>query len=90
MPSTPHAQTAEAWGGALAVRLLCNGPRTAGASTVAGDNLAVVRFGAAHGRLRRQAMARPLAAPLAEAARRGVTMVWQAVRRHLNTAADDI
>eukprot|EP00969_Alexandrium_andersonii_P348676 15417507-Alexandrium_andersonii.AAC.1 len=35
-------------------------------------------------------MARPLAAPLAEAARRGVAMVWQAVRRHLNTAADDI
>eukprot|EP00969_Alexandrium_andersonii_P214667 9480627-Alexandrium_andersonii.AAC.1 len=35
-------------------------------------------------------MARLLAAPLAEAAWRGVTMVWQAVRRHLNTEADDI
>eukprot|EP00969_Alexandrium_andersonii_P021185 925039-Alexandrium_andersonii.AAC.1 len=62
MPATPHAQTAEAWGGALAVRLLRNGPWESGPSTVAGNNLAVARFGAAHGRLRRQAMARPLAA----------------------------
>eukprot|EP00969_Alexandrium_andersonii_P325584 14385862-Alexandrium_andersonii.AAC.1 len=35
-------------------------------------------------------MARPLSAPLAEAAWRGVALVWQAVRRHLNTAADDL
>eukprot|EP00969_Alexandrium_andersonii_P291197 12872788-Alexandrium_andersonii.AAC.1 len=35
-------------------------------------------------------MARPLAAPLAETAWRGVATVWQAVRRHLDKEADNI
>eukprot|EP00969_Alexandrium_andersonii_P206845 9138072-Alexandrium_andersonii.AAC.1 len=35
-------------------------------------------------------MARPMAEPLAEAAWQGARLVWQAVRRHLNTAANEI
>eukprot|EP00969_Alexandrium_andersonii_P111880 4941419-Alexandrium_andersonii.AAC.1 len=53
-----------------------------------GDNLGVVRFGAAHARLRRQAMMRPLCDPLGTAAWRGVRLEWQTVRRHLNEEAD--
>jgi len=59
LPGTRNSQVAEAWGLRLAcLLLLMEGGRTAGVrgATIAGDNLAVIRYGAAQGRLHRPGM----------------------------------
>ena len=53
-----------------------------------GDNLAVVRYCAAQGRLRRPAMQAVVEPGLAALSRGGWDVAWQAVRRRLNVAAD--
>ena len=52
------------------------------------DNLAVIRYCAAQGRLRRPAMQAVVEPGLAALERGGWHVAWQAVRRRLNMAAD--
>ena len=56
---------------------------------IVGDNLGVVRYGAEKGKLRKADMHRPLARSLADAAEKGWQLMWRAVRRRLNHAADE-
>ena len=89
LPSTAHAQEAEAWGCRLALEMLeAVQPRLRQACIV-GDNLAVVRYGAGHCRLRRVHMQALLEPGLARIARAGWAFDWFAVRRRLNGDADD-
>ena len=55
---------------------------------VSGDNLAVVRYCAGTGRLRREAMYARLDYRLGALLSRGWRLEWRAVRRRLNRAAD--
>ena len=87
LPGEPHAQVAEAWGAKLAVDLLTAHAPGDRRAQVIGDNLAVVRYGAERGALRRPGMHGPLAAALARAAEKGWHLSWTAVRRRLNEAA---
>ena len=88
LPGEPHAQVAEAWGGKLSTDLLTTLAPADRRAHVIGDNLAVVRYGAERGALRRPGMHGPLAASLARAAEKGWHLAWTAVRRRLNKAAD--
>ena len=55
---------------------------------MSGDNLAVVRYGAGQGMLRREAMFSRLDGRLGALLSRGWDIQWRAVRRRLNRAAD--
>ena len=55
---------------------------------IAGDNLAVIRYGAAQGRLHRPEMQGILEGVLARLAAAGWNLGWLAMRRCFNTAAD--
>eukprot|EP00969_Alexandrium_andersonii_P177197 7835859-Alexandrium_andersonii.AAC.1 len=63
-------------------------PRPPRPFTIVGDNLGVVRYAAAAGRLRRAPLCAVLEGPLGDASARGVHIAWQAVRRRFNKAAD--
>ena len=89
LPDVPHAQEAEAAGcGAALDLLLHQGRRLPRRAIISGDNLAVVRYGAGLGRLRRDAMFSRLDGRLGALLCRGWTLTWRAVRRRLNSAAD--
>ena len=88
IPWNATAQMAEAMGCCAALSLLRRargGPRRA---RIVGDNLAVVRYGAATASLCAVPQQAVLEVALAEAYVAGWHLEWQAVRRHLNTAAD--
>ena len=53
LPGVQCSQTAEAWGACAALDLLGRTSSARRCARVCGDNLAVVRFGASQGRLRR-------------------------------------
>ena len=88
LPQEPYAQVAEAWGGKLGLDLLTACQADTRIARVIGDNLGVIRYGAERAALRNPAIHRPLATALAEAAEKGWTVHWRAVRRRLNKAAD--
>ena len=90
LPDVQHAQEAEAWGCCVALELLEAANPEIRRARVAGDNLAVVRYCAAEGRLRRPAMQCLLGGPLARLATGGWAVDWLAVRRRLNRAADEL
>ena len=54
----------------------------------AGDNLAVIRYGAATASLRAITQQAVMEVSLADVYLLGWRLDWQAVRRHLNTASD--
>ena len=88
IPRGASAQLAEAHGCCAALALLRRaqgGPRRA---RVVGDNLAVIRYGAATAALRATPQQAILEVALAAAYANGWRLEWQAVRKHLNTAAD--
>ena len=90
IPWDASAQVAEAVGCRTALGLLLDLPTEQRCARMVGDNIAVVRYGAGHARLRRIDMQGHLEHSLQEAYRRGWTFHWQAVRRRLNGSADDL
>ena len=88
LPGTSCSQTAEAWGCRLAIDLLRACRATCRQVRVSGDNLAVVRFCAAQGRLRRPDMQAVIEPGLMRLCSEAWRVTWQAVRRRLNMAAD--
>jgi len=91
LPGIRNSQVAEAWGLRLAcLLLLMEGGQASGlrSATIAGDNLAVIRYGAAQGRLHRPEMQGLLEQVLARLALSGWELNWLAMRRCFNTAAD--
>ena len=88
IPSQHYAAYAEAFGCRTALIWLVARGGYARAARVAGDNLAVVRYCAQVGRLRRLAIQRLLEASLANVYARGWCLDWVAVRRILNKEAD--
>ena len=89
LPAEEHAQVAETWGAVAAIELLTYVPLHA-AALISGDNLNIVRYCAAAGRLRRPHLALPLTRPLADLALTTRTVQWQAVPRRVNKEADSI
>ena len=87
-PSVEHAQTAEAVGCAAALDLVAQRGAALRAAKIIGDNLAVVRYGAAQGRLRRPQMQQVLAGRLAALHERGLDLSRAAVRRRLIAEAE--
>ena len=89
LPGGADSQEAEAWGARAALSLAAHelGADVA-APTVAGDNLAVVRYCAGNGRLLRPELHRLLDPGLNAAAAAGRAPGWLAVRRRHNQAAD--
>ena len=88
IPWNATAQMAEAMGCCAALALLRRaqgGPRRA---RIVGDNLAVIRYGAATASLSAIPQQAVLEVALIDAYTAGWRLEWQAVRRHLNTAAD--
>ena len=90
MPGEQHAQIAEARAAAAGLDLLLSQSPDTRYAAVAGDNLAVVRFCCAQGRLRQPAMHQLLDPRLSTAHERGWVLDWQAVRRRLNCEADEV
>ena len=88
LPAETSAQIAEAWGCRVALDLLLQVLADDRSARVSGDNLAVVRFCADQGRLRRPSMQAALAPALARVLGTGWGIEWLAVRRRLNQAAD--
>ena len=88
LPGVEHAQTAEAEGCAAALDLLAKCEATLRATRATGDNLAVVRYCAAQGRLRRPQMQQTLAGRQAALHERGWDLSWAAARRRLNAEAE--
>ena len=89
LPAVPFAQEAEAAGCGAALRLLLDhAPVGHRRAIVSGDNLAVVRYGAGAGRLKKEAMFARLDGSLGAFLCRGWSLAWRAVRRRLNKAAD--
>ena len=88
LPGEAFAQVAEAWGAKLALGLLSTMSTDERRARIIGDNLAVVRYGAERGALRRPGMQGLLAPALAQTAEKGWHLSWTAVRRRLNKAAD--
>ena len=86
LPSVEYAQVAEAWGGRLALLALLRAGGTGFSAQVAGDNLAVVRYGAAEGFLSQPAMAATMAGPLSRCATSAISLTWLAVRRRRKAA----
>ena len=91
LPEVPYAQEAEAAGCGAALDLLLQvGRHATRRVVVSGDNLAVVRYAAGVGRLRREAMFARLDGRLGSLLSRGWHMAWRAVRRRLNVAVDGL
>ena len=88
LPDEQHAQVAEAWGCAAAIKILMAHANCSSRILFAGDNLAVVRFAAAQGFLKRPSMAGPLHTYLSRLSLTGHLSTWIAVRRRHNKAAD--
>ncbi len=88
LPGVPHAQEAEAWGCAIALRLLSGLRPTSRLAVVVGDNLSVVRHAAGIQRLRRPAMHAVIDEGLRTAHASGWSITWWPVRRRLNAGAD--
>ena len=72
----------------MALELAAMELREGEAATIVGDNLAVVRYGAATGRLLRPELHAILDQPLGAAACTGRVARWMAVRRCYNAGAD--
>ena len=90
LPGVPHAQEAEAAGCGIGLGML-GAVETGGfplRAMIAGDNLAVVRYGAAAARPRRPEMAARTDDQLGRLLAAGWRISWRAVRRRLNRAAD--
>ena len=90
IPWDASAQVAEAHGCRAALRLLqvyAGGERRA---RVAGDNLAVIRYGAGTAGMRVTPQQALLEVALGETYTKGWDLDWQAVRRRLNTEADGL
>ena len=90
LPAEQHAQVAEAWGARLAVILLRLARPWGGVARIVGDNLAVVRYCAGRARLHRLNLQRVLEPALGALAVSGWRTHWLAVRRRLNSAADQL
>ena len=90
LPSEAWSPIAEAWGLRLALHLACRHVEAGHSLRVVGDNVAVVRFGAAQGRLRNPDHEALISPVLCEALVRGVRLSWAAVRRRYNRAADAV
>ena len=88
LPWDIGAQVAEAAGCRAALGLLAELRVPTRAARIVGDNLAVVRFGAGTGRLRRPQMQAQIDQSLAHVHAAGWRLQWIAVRRRLNQAAD--
>ena len=73
----------------MALRALCDAFQIPRRVRIVGDNLAVVRYCADAGRLRRPELRAILDADLARAACQGWRIEWVAVRRRHNTGADE-
>ena len=92
LPSCDDSMLGEAHAGCQGLSLLLSpvlpaGPRSA---RVVGDNLPVVRFGAASGRLRRVPQHAPLAETLGAVLAAGWQLTWNGVRRRYNEGADSL
>ena len=93
LPGVEHAQVAEAWGLRLACLLLLGARSAFGgekSALIAGDNLGVVRYGAAQGRLHRPEMQGILEQVLGQLAAAGWSPEWVAMRRAFNKTADEL
>jgi len=90
IPSHQHAAYAEAYGCYTALRWVVERGGDARTVRIAGDNLAVLRFCANVGRLRRPVLQGLLEGPLADAYARGWHIDWVAVRRRFNQEADGL
>ena len=89
LPQVPHAQEAEAGGCGEALDLLLgHNASTTRRVLISGDNMAVIRYCAGTGRLRREAMYARLDYRLGALLSRGWNIQWRAVRRRLNQEAD--
>jgi hypothetical protein len=88
LPHASNAQVAEAMGGRLAMNLLRASSAPRKSACVAGDNLQAVRFCAGTSRLHGSGLHEHLDQGLADLAVEGWSVVWHAVRRRLNRAAD--
>ena len=88
LPGTQLAVVAEAWGCRVGLDLLLQCQPSLRACRVVGDNLAVVRYGAGHGRTRRTEVQAVLEGALGRATALGWRLSWLAVNRRLNEAAD--
>ena len=90
IPRGTTAQVAEALGCRLALRMILQTDPAVRAARLVGDNTGVVRYGAGTARLLRPEMQGHLDVLLADAAEAGWRLSWQAVRRRLNAAADEL
>lgn len=92
LPGEKHSPVAEAWGLRVAIDLLCNMrvPRSMRTARIAGDNLAVVRFGASLGKLARAYMHDIIDEALGRLIQQGWDIEWVPIRRRFNKEADAI
>jgi hypothetical protein len=88
LPGVEDSQVAEAWGAHLAMSLVLRLRRVVRRVRIFGDNLGVVRFCGAQGRLHRTCAQSVLEPGLTQLALAGWHVSWGAVRRRLNMAAD--
>ena len=88
LPGGADSQEAEAWGGRMAMELAGAELQDGERATIAGDNLAVVRYCAGTGRLLRPELHAVLDPGLRAAACTGRAAGWAAVRRCFNQSAD--
>jgi hypothetical protein len=88
LPNGDNAQLAEAMGGRLAINLLRASGAACRQASVVGDNLQAVRFCAGTSRLHNPDLHEHLDQGLADLAVEGWDVLWVAVRRRLNRAAD--
>ena len=88
LPHSGNAQLAEAMGGRLVMNLLRASSAPRKSACIAGDNLQAVRFCAGTSRLHNPSLHEHLDQGLSDLAVEGWSVIWQAVRRRLNRAAD--
>ena len=90
LPGESWSPIAEAWGLRLALLLAVRHVRPGRRLRVVGDNVAVIRFGAAQGRLRNPDHESLISPVLCDALLRSIHLSWTAVRRRYNRAADAV
>ena len=88
LPDVQLPSVAEAWGCRVGLELMMGCDPSLRACRVVGDNLAVVRYCAGHGCLRRPEVQAVLGDVLVRAASCGWHLAWMVVSRRLNQAAD--
>ena len=88
IPGQQHVASAEAFGCHTALRWVAQRGGEERAVRISGDNLAVVRFCAHAGRLRRPVLQALLEGPLGAVYARGWDVEWDAIRRRFNQEAD--